>query len=66
MPSGLGLRLLVSRRQATVAIPDRGEACVKIANPFTRSTAASPIRLTVGAAWVELAISLYGLVSIAT
>jgi hypothetical protein len=40
MLSGLGLRLLVSRRQATVDIPDRGETCVKIANPFTRSSGA--------------------------
>ena len=33
-----GLGLLVSRRQATVAIPDRGDTCVKIANPVTRKT----------------------------
>ena len=60
MLSGLGLRLLVCRRQATVDIPDRGRRCVKIADPFKRSTSASPVQLTVGAARVELAFRFMG------
>jgi hypothetical protein len=37
----------------------------KIGNPFTWSTSASFLQLIVGAAWVELAFSLYGLISFA-
>ena len=37
-----------------------------IGNPFTWSTSASPLQLIVGAAWIELDVSLYGLISFAT